>query len=155
MRVRMLSFVCRIATVLCDELITRSEESYRVCMFNCLWSREFKNEVAKARVGLLRHRKKNLERMSTEILMSYTAVWLKGHMKGTENISQYSQPTDHERPNRRVRCSWFNILRAYWENINMATAPLTLRFKISDEQITQRLLKFVTEVEYKRAHKLW
>jgi hypothetical protein len=37
----------------------------------------------------------------------------------------------------------------------MATAPLTLGFKISDEQVTQRLLKFVTEVDYKRAQKLW
>lgn len=37
----------------------------------------------------------------------------------------------------------------------MATAPQTLTFKISDERITQRLQKFVTDVEYKRAHKLW
>jgi hypothetical protein len=40
------------------------------------------------------------------------------------------------------------------KDIDMATAPLTLSFKINDEQITQRLMKIVTEAEHKRAQKL-
>jgi hypothetical protein len=50
--------VCCVGSGLCDELITRSEESYQVCLSNCVCSRNFNNEAAKARVGLLRHRKK-------------------------------------------------------------------------------------------------
>ena len=44
---------------LCDELITRPEESYRLwCVV--VWDLEnLKNEEAMARVGLQRHRKKN------------------------------------------------------------------------------------------------
>jgi len=41
---------------LCDELITRPEESYRVwCVW--VWSRNLKNEEAMARFELLRHSK--------------------------------------------------------------------------------------------------
>jgi len=38
----------------CDELITRLEESYRLCVFvsNCVWSRNVKNVAACARFGL-------------------------------------------------------------------------------------------------------
>jgi len=42
-----LMFVLRyIGSGLCDELITSSEESYRECVSNCVWSRNLKNEVA-------------------------------------------------------------------------------------------------------------
>jgi hypothetical protein len=43
---------------LCDELITRPEESYwLVC--HCVWSRNLKNEEAMTHVGSQCHRKKN------------------------------------------------------------------------------------------------
>jgi len=46
----------------CDELITRSVESYRVCVCvsNCVRFRNMNNEAAYARFGLLRHKKKIL-----------------------------------------------------------------------------------------------
>jgi len=44
---------------LCDELITRPEESYRTVMRLCVWSRNLKNEEALARVGAQRQRKQN------------------------------------------------------------------------------------------------
>jgi hypothetical protein len=43
---------------LCYGLINRSEESYRVCMSNCVWSRKLKNEAIWARVRLFCHRHK-------------------------------------------------------------------------------------------------
>ena len=59
--------VCCVGSGLCDELITRSEESYRVCVCvcvcvsNCVWPRNLNNEAAYARVWLLRHKKKSAE----------------------------------------------------------------------------------------------
>jgi len=54
--------VCCVAGSLCDEPITRSEESYRVCMCvcvsNCVWSINLNNEAAP--FGLLRNTKENL-----------------------------------------------------------------------------------------------
>ena len=46
---------------LCDELITRPEESYRLwCVASlCVIKKPKKNEEAMARVGPQRHRKKN------------------------------------------------------------------------------------------------
>jgi len=47
---------------LCDELITRPEESYRLwCVGRCVWSRNLMNEEAMARVGPQRHKKKNMK----------------------------------------------------------------------------------------------
>jgi hypothetical protein len=43
---------------LCDGLITRPEESYRLWCVQWVWSRNLKNEEALARVGLQRRRKK-------------------------------------------------------------------------------------------------
>jgi len=48
--------VCYAGSGLCDELITRSEEYYRLCVR--VWSRNIKNKVAEAQVGLLHHKKK-------------------------------------------------------------------------------------------------
>jgi hypothetical protein len=39
-------FVCCVGSDLCDKLITRSEEFYRVCVSNCVRSINFKNEAA-------------------------------------------------------------------------------------------------------------
>ena len=49
---------CRVLSSrgLCDELITRPEESYRLCRV-VVWSRKLKNEEAMARVGPQRHSK--------------------------------------------------------------------------------------------------
>jgi hypothetical protein len=52
MDVLLLLFVCFVGNGLCDGLITRAEEAYRVCMSNCVWSRNLNNEVAYARFGL-------------------------------------------------------------------------------------------------------
>jgi hypothetical protein len=50
---------------LCDELITRPEESYQLwCVFVCDLE-TFKNEEAMTRVGSQRHRKKKISRVST------------------------------------------------------------------------------------------
>jgi hypothetical protein len=42
------SYVCCVGSGLCDQLITRAEESYRVCMYNCVRStrRYLNNETA-------------------------------------------------------------------------------------------------------------
>ena len=45
--------VCCVGSGFCDELITRSEETYRVSV----WSRKLKTEVAQHLVGLLGYRK--------------------------------------------------------------------------------------------------
>jgi hypothetical protein len=52
--------VCCVGNDLCDELIIRSEESYRACVSSGVRSRNLKSEAAWTSVGLLRHRKKNL-----------------------------------------------------------------------------------------------
>jgi len=44
---------------LCDELITRPEESYRLWCVVCVWPRNLLEEEAMTRVGSQRHRKKN------------------------------------------------------------------------------------------------
>jgi len=44
---------------LCDELLTRPEDSYPTVVRRCVWSRNLKNEEAMTRVGSQRHRKKN------------------------------------------------------------------------------------------------
>jgi hypothetical protein len=44
---------------LCDKLITRPEESYRLWRVVCVISKNLVNEEAIARVGLQRHIKKN------------------------------------------------------------------------------------------------
>ena len=49
---------CCVRNGLCDELITRSEESYQARMSNCVRSRKLKIEAARTRVGLLWHKKK-------------------------------------------------------------------------------------------------
>ena len=46
---------------LCDELITRPEESYRLCCVVVCDLENPKNEEAMTRVGSQRHRKKNLK----------------------------------------------------------------------------------------------
>jgi hypothetical protein len=51
--------VCCVGSSLCDGLITRSEESYWVCVYNCVWSRNLKNEAAYSWVRLLHHRGRN------------------------------------------------------------------------------------------------
>jgi hypothetical protein len=51
--VRLVFVVCCVISGLCDKLITRSEESYRVCVFVCVcvcvssgvWSRNLKNKA--------------------------------------------------------------------------------------------------------------
>jgi len=48
---------CCIRNGLCDELITRSEKSYRVRVSNCVRSRNLKSEAVRTRVELLRHKK--------------------------------------------------------------------------------------------------
>ena len=45
---------------LCDGPITRPEQSYRLWLCNCVWSRNLKKKAALARVGLLRQRKEML-----------------------------------------------------------------------------------------------
>jgi hypothetical protein len=55
-------FVCYECCVLsgrglCDELITRPEESYRLCCVYVLLSRNLKNEEAASRVGLQGNKK--------------------------------------------------------------------------------------------------
>ena len=56
-----LGFVVRSAgSVLCDELITRLEESYRKCVSNCVCSRNLNKQVARARAGLWLHKKQKL-----------------------------------------------------------------------------------------------
>jgi hypothetical protein len=55
MDVRLLFFVvCCVGSNLCAELITRSEEFYRlcVCVCVCVWSRNLNNEAAWAPAGL-------------------------------------------------------------------------------------------------------
>jgi hypothetical protein len=55
MEVPLFLVVCCVGSGLCNRLITRSEESYRVRVSNCVWSGNLNNEVAYARFGLLRH----------------------------------------------------------------------------------------------------
>jgi len=50
--------VCCGGSGLCDVLITRSEETYRVCASNFLRSRNLESEAAQTRDGLMHYRKK-------------------------------------------------------------------------------------------------
>ena len=59
MDVRLLCFLCVVGSSLCDELLTRPQDSYRLCMSNYMWSRGLNNEAAYAHFGLLCHRRKN------------------------------------------------------------------------------------------------
>jgi len=52
---------------LCDELITRPEQSYRLWLVVVCNLENLKNEEAMTRVGLQRHRKKNRYLMWEEI----------------------------------------------------------------------------------------
>ena len=38
--------LCRVCKGLCNELITRTREPYRVWMSNCVWSRNLNHEAA-------------------------------------------------------------------------------------------------------------
>jgi hypothetical protein len=51
--------VCCVGSSLCDELITRPEDSYRLCLSTYMWSRDLNNQAAYAHFGLLCHRRKN------------------------------------------------------------------------------------------------
>jgi hypothetical protein len=53
----LLFVACCVGSGLCDELITRPEEYYRVCVYNCVWSRNLNKEAVWARFGPQRHRK--------------------------------------------------------------------------------------------------
>ena len=53
-----LVLVCCAGSGLCDGLITCSEEPYRMCASNFVWSRNPENEAAQTRVGLRQGRKK-------------------------------------------------------------------------------------------------
>ena len=61
--------VCSVSSGLCDGLIIRSEESYRICVF--VWSTNLNNGNAKARFGLLRHRKRNERKQLIQLTLSY------------------------------------------------------------------------------------
>jgi hypothetical protein len=52
--------VCCVGNGLCDELITRSEESYRVCVSISERSRNLKSEAARAQVGAATAQKKTI-----------------------------------------------------------------------------------------------
>jgi hypothetical protein len=52
--------VSSVGSVLCDVLITRAEESYRVCV--CVWTWNLNNEAALTRVELLRQRRRRRRR---------------------------------------------------------------------------------------------
>lgn len=55
---------------LCEDLITGSEESYRVCVSNWLWSLNLNNGAVCALVNLLRQRKKEVYNiMATYVCM--------------------------------------------------------------------------------------
>jgi hypothetical protein len=52
---------------LCDELVTRPEESYRLlCVSNVCDHETSKNEEAQAQIGLSSHRKKNFKYISVK-----------------------------------------------------------------------------------------
>jgi hypothetical protein len=51
---------------LCDELIIRPEESYRMWCVVCVWSRNLVNEKAMTRVGSQRHPKKKRDRENAQ-----------------------------------------------------------------------------------------
>jgi hypothetical protein len=71
----LVSVVCCVGSGLCDELITRSDESYRLCVSNCGRFRNCNNEAALAQIGLLCHRKKYRMYSKTERWMvMYPAV---------------------------------------------------------------------------------
>ena len=84
-------FVCSVCCVgkgLCDEVITRSEESYWacVCVCNCVWSRNLNNEAAWARVELLRHRKKKQN-------IKASKFWFASNL--LQHCNQFYNSTDH------------------------------------------------------------
>jgi hypothetical protein len=57
--VRLLSLVCCEGSGPCNELITRSEEPYGLCVCVCDLETSKKNKAVWARVGLLGHSQKN------------------------------------------------------------------------------------------------
>ena len=62
--------VCWVGSSLCDELITRIEESSRVCM--PMSSSNINDEATKARVGLLPHQKKKLNSSFRRVIYFHT-----------------------------------------------------------------------------------
>ena len=63
---------------LCDELITRPEESYRLCCAGCVWSRNLVNEETIARVGLQHQKKKKnilFQQLHLKYLCNLTMYW--------------------------------------------------------------------------------
>ena len=72
-------YACQIGLGLCDGLITRSEESYRLCKcLNCVWSRNPNNEAAQARVWLLLHATKTQTSVTRLLIPTHARFhWLK------------------------------------------------------------------------------
>jgi len=47
--------VCCVGSGRCDELVARSEESYRVSVSNFVWSRNVSSEAARSELGISGH----------------------------------------------------------------------------------------------------
>jgi hypothetical protein len=53
---------------LCDELITRTEESYLLCVSDCVWSRNLNNETAYARVWVFCRTRQHVQKYTSKII---------------------------------------------------------------------------------------
>jgi hypothetical protein len=65
---------CCVGSSLCNDLITRLEEPYQVSVSTCVWRRNLNIKAAKARIGLLRHRKE--QSITREYLISGVCAFL-------------------------------------------------------------------------------
>jgi hypothetical protein len=110
--VHLLCFVvCCVGSILCDELITHSEESYRLCV----WSRNFNNETTQARqkrsVSLPgRSRQVPTYKATTNSLADTTVVEL-SHLLNDEPLAKRDTP-------------WGNLLK-YWRCKAVTDTSLT------------------------------
>jgi len=69
--------VCWVGSGLCDELITRPEESCNLCVFvsTCVWSRNFYNVAVSTELGFSAKENKNVLKALREQLSPFFFLW--------------------------------------------------------------------------------
>jgi hypothetical protein len=101
-----LFFMFGVGSGLFGGLITHSEEFYRVCVSDCVWSRNLNTVAVWARVGLLRHRRNKINTCYfRQILTRFqNGQWFTSMSKTMESLCHIQRTTQYTSVTEFVQC---------------------------------------------------